>query len=152
MAINYTDSIGFNKGAVAYPAVTDEISKIEVLLDFAVITAARAAAGVAPFVATNTLQVINIPPRSVIFSAGMVVLSAETIAPTATFNLGFTGDTPFAANVYGNLLATNAVGLQGAALTSPSFIGVADTIDILFNVAVPRNARLKIFAFVGNAG
>lgn len=146
----YTDSLGFNKGDVAYPNNVSDISKFEVVVNFAKVIAARAAAGATALVATDTLQIIALPANSVVLSAGMNVMSAETVNTTATIDIGFTGGTPAAANAYGNDLTVNTTGLKAADLANPTVVVAADTIDILLNTAVPTNAVVKFFAFVGN--
>lgn len=147
----YTDSLGFNQGTAAYPANVTEISKFEVTVDFAAVKAARTAAGATALAATDTMQIIKLPAGSVVLSAGMNVISAETVNATATIDIGFTGGSPAAANVYGNDLATNSTGLKAANAAAVTVVAAADTIDILLNTAVPENAVIKFFAFVGNA-
>jgi hypothetical protein len=147
----FTDSLGFNKGTAAYPNNVTDISKFEVTVDFADVKAARAAASATALGATDTLQVINLPAGSVVLSAGMNVISAETVNATATLDIGFTGGSPAAANAYGNDLATNATGLKAADLANPTVVISADTIDILLNTAVPEDAVIKFFAIVANA-
>jgi len=147
----YTDSLGFNQGTAAYPANVTEISKFEVTVDFAAVKAARAAAGATALAATDTMQIIKLPAGSVVLSGGMNVSTAETVNATATIDIGFTGGSPAAANVYGNDLATNSTGLKAADLANPTIVASADTIDILLNTAVPEDAVIKFFAFVANA-
>lgn len=147
----YTDSLGFNKGTAAYPANVTDISKFQVELDFATIIAARSAAGVAALAATDTLQVISLPAGSIVLSAGVNVTSAETTNTTATFDLGFTGGSPYAANAYANDVASNATGLKAADLANPSVVVTADTIDLLLNTAAPVNCVMNVFAIVANA-
>lgn len=147
---NYTDSLGFNKGTAAYPDGSG-ISKFAVELDFAAIVAARAAAGATALVATDTLQVISLPAGSIVLSAGINVSSAETTNTTATFDLGFTGGSPAAANVYANDVTSNSTGLKAADLANPTVVVSADTIDLLLNTAVPANCVLTVFAIVANA-
>jgi hypothetical protein len=147
----YTDSLGFNKGAAAFPATIDQVSKFEVTVDFAAVKAARTAAGATALAANDTLQVIALPAGSIVLSAGATVVTAETTNTTATLDIGFTGGTPAAANAYGNDLATNATGLKAADLANPTVVVTADTIDVLLNTAVPVNAVVKFFAFVANA-
>ncbi len=147
----YTDSLGFNKGTAAYPANVTEVSKFEVTVDFAEVKAARSAAGATALAATDTLQIISLPAGSVVLSAGMNVISAETVNATATIDIGYTGGSPAAANVYGNDLATSSTGLKAADLANPTIVASADTIDILLNTAVPEDAVIKFFAFVANA-
>ncbi len=147
----YTDSLGFNKGTAAYPANVTDISKFQVELDFAAIIAARLAAGVAALAATDTLQVISLPAGSIVLAAGVNVTSAETTNTTATFDLGFTGGTPYAANVYANDVVSNTTGLKAADLANPSVVVTADTIDLLLNTAAPVNCVMNVFAIVANA-
>jgi len=147
----YTDSLGFNQGTAAYPANVTEISKFEVTVDFAAVKAARAAAGATALAATDTMQTIKLPAGSVVLSGGMNVSTAETVNATASIDIGFTGGSPAAANVYGNDLATNSTGLKAADLANPTIVASADTIDILLNTAVPEDAVIKFFAFVANA-
>jgi hypothetical protein len=147
----FTDSLGFNKGTAAYPANVTDISKFQVELDFAAIIAARSAAGVAALAATDTLQVISLPAGSIVLSAGVNVTSAETTNTTATFDLGFTGGSPYAANAYANDVASNATGLKAADLANPSVVVTADTIDLLLNTAAPVNCVMNVFAIVANA-
>ena len=147
----FTDSLGFNKGTAAYPANVNDISKFQVELDFAAIIAARSAAGVAALAATDTLQVISLPAGSIVLSAGVNVTTAETTNTTATFDLGFTGGSPYAANAYANDVASNATGLKAADLANPSVVVTADTIDLLLNTAAPVNCVMNVFAIVANA-
>ena len=146
----YTDSLGFNKGTAAFPANTTEVSKFEVTLDFAKIVAARSAAGATALASGDTLQVIALPAGSVVLTAGLQVTKVESTNTTATFDFGFTGGSPAAADVYTNDLASNALGYGIANLANPTAVTSADTIDILLNTAVPTNAVVKAFAIVAN--
>jgi hypothetical protein len=143
----YTDSLGFNKGTAAYPDGTG-ISKYSVELDFAKIVAARSAAGATALAATDTLQIISLPAGTVVLSAGLNITTAETTNTTATFDLGYTGGSPAAANAYGNDLASNSTGLKAADLANPTVVASADTIDLLLNTAVPTDCVVKVFAVV----
>ena len=147
----YTDSLGFNKGTAAYPANVTDISKFEVNLDFAAIIAARLAAGAVALAAADTLQVVALPAGSVVLSAGVNVTSAETTNTTATFDLGFTGGTPYATNAYADNVVSDTTGLKAADLANPSIVVTADTIDLLINTAAPVNCVVKVFAIVANA-
>jgi type III secretory pathway component EscV len=147
---NYTDSLGFNQGTAAYPD-GHGMSKFTVELDFAKVVAARSAAGATALAAGDTMQVIKLPAGSIVISAGLVVTKVESTNTTATFDLGFTGGTPYAANVYADDDPSNALGLTAAALANPSVIPAADTIDLLINTAVPTDCVVKAFALVLNA-
>lgn len=146
----YTDSLGFYKGTAAYPE-GHGISKFTVTLDFAKIVAARAAAGATALAATDTLQVINLPAGSIVLSGGVVVTKVESTNTTATFDLGFTGGSPAAANVYVNDAASNSLGLKAADLANPTVVASADTVDLLLNTAVPTDCVVEAFVVVVNA-
>jgi hypothetical protein len=143
----YTDSLGFNKGTAAYPDGTG-ISKYSVEVDFAKVVAARSAAGATALAATDTLQIISLPANTVVLSAGLTVKEVESTNTTATFDLGFTGGTPYAANAYANDVASNSLGLKAADLANPSVVATADTIDLLLNTAVPTDCVIEVFAVV----
>ena len=147
----FTDTLGFNKGTAAFPSNVTSISKFEVTLNFATIIAARLAAGATALAATDTLQVISLPAGSIVLAAGVNVTSAETTNTTATFDLGFTGGSPYAANVYANDVVSNTTGLKAADLANPSIIVTADTIDLLLNTAAPVNCVMNVFAIVADA-
>jgi hypothetical protein len=151
----YTDSYGFNKGTAAFPAYGDtRISYIEVELDFAAIVAARSAASATALAAADILQVIQVPANAVILHAGFEVTKVESTNTTATFDLGFTGGSPAAANAFGNDVASNALAWSWAAgtgLANPIIIGTSnDTIDLLINTAAPTDCVLRCFAVVLN--
>lgn len=146
----YTDTLGFNKGTAAFPANVTEVSKFEVELDFAAIIAARAAAGATALAAADTLQVINLPAYSVVLAAGLNVTKVESTNTTATFDFGYTGGTPAAANVYCDDFACTAVAMDSDNLANPTVIKTADTIDILLNTAVPTDCVVKAWAIVAN--
>jgi len=148
----YTDTLGFNKGTAAFPANTTEVSKFEVTLDFAAIIAARLAAGATALAAADTLQVITLPAGSVILTAGLEVTFAETVNTTATFDFGFTGGSPAAANAYANDLASNALAYDIESLANLTAVTSADTIDLLLNTAAPTNCVVRAFAIVANVG
>ena len=145
----YTDSLGFNKGTAAFPD-SSPVRKFEVELDFAAIVAARSAAGATALSAGDTFQVINLPAYCVVLAAGLNVTSAETTNTTATFDFGYTGGSPAAANVYCDDFASNAVAMDSDNLANPTVIKSADTIDILLNTAVPANAVVKAWAIVAD--
>lgn len=146
----YTDSLGFYKGTAAYGAHSDKrIGYMEVELDFAKIVAARAAASATALAATDTLQVLQLPANSVVLHAGMEVIEAEATNTTCTFDLGFTGGSPEAANYFVNDGASNALAVLQTKLANAVVIGsAADTIDLLINTAAPTNCVLRVFALV----
>ena len=151
----YTDSYGFNKGTAAFPAYGDtRVSYVEVVLDFAKIVAARSAASATALAAADTLQVMQVPANAVILHAGFEVTKVVSTNTTATFDLGFTGGSPAAANAFGNDVASNALAWSWAAgtgLANPIIVGTSnDTIDLLINTAAPTDCILRCFAVVLN--
>ena len=143
----YTDSLGFNKGVAAYPAMgVHRHTVASVTLDFVKILAARAAGGVAALAAADTLQVLHVPAGTAILSAGLEVSSVESTNTTATFSLGFTGGVPAAANAYASAAASNALAYVAAALATPTIVPTADTIDLLLNTAAPTDAVVRVWA------
>jgi hypothetical protein len=105
----YTDSLGFNKGT---PALFDRNERnvvlMEVELNFAKIAAARAAAGAAALAATDTLEVMPLPPSTLVLAAGVRVSKVE--GATATIDLGDSGNaTRYVSNADLNAL-TNVAG------------------------------------------
>jgi hypothetical protein len=144
----YTDSLGFNKGSAAFPALVDFISKFDVELDFAAINAARTAAGATALAAADVMQVINLPANAVVLSAGIEVITTD--ASTATFDLGFTGASPAAVNAYANDAAISTAGYTIADLANPTAVKVADTIDLLINTAAPTTGKIRVFAVVAD--
>lgn len=146
----YTDSLGFNKGTAAFPADVTSVSKFLVELDFAAIVAARAAAGATALAATDTLQVINLPAYSVVLAAGLNLVKVESTNTTATFDFGYTGGSPAAANVYCDDFACTAVGMDSDNLANPTVVKTADTIDLLLNTAVPTDCVLQAWAIVAD--
>jgi hypothetical protein len=145
----FTDSLGFNKGTAAFPD-SSPVKKFEVELDFAKIVAARSAAGATALAATDTLQVISLPAYCVVLAAGLNVTSAETTNTTATFDFGYTGGSPAAANVYCDDFASNALAMDSDNLANPTVIKTADTIDILLNTAAPTDCVVKAWAIVAD--
>lgn len=141
----YTDSIGFNKGAAAYPEANGRcLSKIEVTLDFAKIAADRLAAGATALTTADTLQVINLPANTMVLAAGLEVVTAGT--GNCDLDFGFTGGT---VDLFVTDLPLDTVGIEVAALAAPHIVGAADTIDLLFVAAAPGSAGVvRAFAIV----
>ena len=148
----YTDSYGFNKGSAAPLARgLNKTTRLEVTLDFPKIIAARAAAGATALAASDVLEVLQIPAKSIVSQVGMEVITAAGVTSTIAI-----GDTSAAA---GYLAATsaNAVATSGGVPTlsagafAPTLSGgklysSADTVDITIGTAVPSAAVVRIFA------
>lgn len=146
----YTDTLGFYKGNAAFGAHGDKRQGyLETTLDFTKIVAARAAASATALAAGDTLQVLAVPANAVILHAGMEVIEAEATNTTATFDLGFTGGSPEAANYFVNDGASNALAVLHTKLANAVVVGSSnDTIDLLLNTAAPTNCVVRVFAFL----
>ena len=139
----YTDSLGFNKGVAAYPdnACT---YKVEVVLDFAAIAAARLAAGAAALAATDSLQVIPLPAGTTVLMVGADVTKAE--GATATMDVGDgSGATTYQSNV--NL---NSVARTGATLAAPVFYATAGNIIVTLDHNDINAAVVRVWAIVAD--
>lgn len=150
----YTDSRGFNKGTAAYPAdALNKATRVEIVLDFVAILAARLAAGATALAAADVLEVIPVPAGTVVSNVGMSVITAG--AATSTIAMG---DGSAAAG-YLAATAASAVGISGgvpvlaAGAFAPTLSGgklyaVDDTIDITIGTAVPVGAVVRVFALL----
>ena len=67
----YTDSHGFNKGSAAHPAKgINRVGYIEVVLDFAKITADRVTAGATALAAGDSIEVLSVPANTLVMAVG----------------------------------------------------------------------------------
>ena len=148
----YTDTLGFNKGTASYAAGFEyRTGYVEVELDFAAIIAARSAASATALAAADILQVLHLPANSVVLHAGLEVTSVESTNTTATFDLGFTGGSPEAANFFVNDGASSTAAVLHTKLANAVVVGTsADTIDLLINTAAPTDCVIRVFAFLLN--
>ena len=144
-----TDSHGFDKGSAAHPAKGQtRVSYVEVVMDFAAITTARAAAG-ATALGSDSLQVISVPANTLVLAVGATTEVAEGAA--STFDIGLTGGDVdlFVDGGDANALGTtacNGAGLDGD--NQSHYFAAADTIDILMGVSGALNdgAKIKVWA------
>lgn len=153
----YTDALGFNKGSAGFHnAGLNKLHRVEVVLDFAKIAAARSAAGATALAASDILEVIPLPAKSLVMRVGMDVTTAE--GATATLAIGDGSDDD------GYLAATsiNAVAGSSAAValtegtpntfTTPYAVGkyydAADTIDVKLGHNSIDAAVVRVWALV----
>ena len=150
-----TDSIGFNKGTVPATALPagDALWKsvrMELVIDFPKIIAARAAAGVAALTATDVIESIPIPPMTLVRSVGLEVV---TVAASGTIALGdgtaaagfLAAQTLAALGIFGGIPVL-AAGAFAPTLSGGKLYSVADTLDITLATAVPALAVVRLFA------
>lgn len=155
----YTDSLGFNKGSAALRADgLTKVTRMEVVLDFAAIAAARSAAGAAALASGDVLEVIPVPAKTLVMRVGYDVTTAE--GATATFDLGDGSD----ADGYLNDVDLNSVGsgVMSLALTEGTpntiagysngkYYSAADTIDMTLNNNAINVAVVRVWALVADA-
>lgn len=83
----YTDSLGFNKGDAGFHAAgLHKVNRVEVVLDFAKITAARLAAGATALTSADVIEAIPLPAKSLVLRVGLDVTTAE--GGTLTIDVG----------------------------------------------------------------
>ena len=149
----YTDTIGFNRGSSALRFEGHRVSRQAVKLDFAAIAAARTAAGASALVATDVLQVLYLPAKTLVLSVGADCTTAEG----ATLTIGV-GDgtstsgylTAFSLNsvtsIASALALTEAAPNTVTGLTGGKYYSAASTIDVLINTSGADVAVVTIWA------
>ncbi len=145
----YTDTVGFNKGAAASTASTNNRTYLQqVDFDFVAITAARLAAGVTALAAADSLAALHIPAKTLILATGIDITTAETTA-SATMDLGYTGGDVNAWIAAADVSTVgSAVGL-GTLMTTAvatNYHHTADTLDLLFLAEDPDTSVIRVWA------
>jgi hypothetical protein len=135
---NITGSTGFSA------QVGNVVHLIENVVDVATMISAD---GVTPG-STDTIEMIEVPAGAVVFAAGIEVITAESGNASAQVELG-DGVDP---NRY---VASATVASAGDVATQiqanvPFHYSAADTIDLLGSVAALTNAKLRVWAVMGN--
>lgn len=153
----YTDSLGFDKGTVSYPAKGQRnITRLAVELDFVAITAARLAAGATALANGDVLEVLRIPAGTQVLAVGLNVTTAEGATLTVDVGDGVDPD-GYLDGVNGNAVAgyssTQVTIVEGAPNTiSPAlgfgkYYAAADTIDVTV-VNAADTAVMTVWAVV----
>lgn len=148
----YTDTLGFNKGSAALPA--DALAKchrVEVVLDFPKIIAARLAAGATALAASDVLEVIPIPAGTVVSNVGMEVTTAAGVTSTlsigdGTAAAGYLAATSVNATGWSGGVPVLSAGAFAPTLSGGKLYSAADTIDVTIGTAVPAAAVVRLFA------
>lgn len=144
-----TDTLGFDKGTAAHPAKGQtRVSYVEVVMDFAAITVARAAAGAAAL-GSDSLQVISVPANTLVLACGATTEVVE--GATATFDIGTTGTDVDGFVDGGDANALGTTESNGAFLNGDNnskYFATADTIDILLAISGSTldAAKIKVWA------
>lgn len=152
----YTDSLGFNKGDAGFHnAGLHKVNRVEVVLDFAKIAAARVAASAAALASADILEIIPIPAKTLVMRVGADVTTAE--GATATMHIGDGSDADgFMVGVNLNSVASTAMNLaltEGAPNTitgysNGKYYAAADTIDVTLNHNSIDAAVVRVWALV----
>ena len=146
-----SDTIGFNKGTAAYPA--DSLNKhyrVDVILDFPKIIAARAAAGAAALTSTDVIQAIPVPAKTLVSSVGMEIITVGAPGSLALGD-GTAGAGYLAATVSTSTGMFGGVPVLSSGAFAPTLSGgkvysAEDTIDVTLSTAVPSAAVVRVFA------
>jgi hypothetical protein len=148
--VAYTDSLGFSKNSVGFPAnYTDRVSVLEIDLDFAKIAAARTAAGATALTSTDTLVIGVLPKGSFVLSGVATVVRAEGAAGNVDVGIGG-GTVDFWVDGF-DLNA--AVGTTGGYADATAYYCAVDTnILMTLNSASIDAARIKVSLAVVNMG
>jgi hypothetical protein len=155
----YTDSIGFNKGTAAFRADgLTKVTRMEVELDFAAITAARSAAGATALASGDVLEAIPVPAKTLVMAVGVDVTTAGTAS--LTLDVGDATDP----DGYHDGIAADAVGSFCTALalaegtpntivgySAGKYYSAADTLDVKLVGYVPGNLVCRVWALVADA-
>ena len=150
-----TDSIGFQKGTVPATAIPAgdanfKTSRVEIILDFPTIIAARLAAGVAALTATDVIETIPIPPGCIVSNVGMEVMvvgaSGSVSLGDGTAGAGFLAATVTTSTGYFGGVPVLSAGAFAPTLSGGKLYAAADTIDVTLSTAVPSAAKLRVFA------
>lgn len=157
----YTDSLGFNKGAAGFHnAGLHKVHRVEVVLDFAKIAAARLAAGATALTSADVIEAIPLPAKSLVMAVGLDVTTAE--GGTLTIDVGDGTDIDgYLDGVNANTVASyqsgnnltvtagtpNAVAGTPYAYALGKYYSAADTIDVVVNNA-PDAAVMRLWALV----
>ncbi len=157
MAIR-SEGLGFNKGSAAPRAEgLDKVTRYEVELDFAAISAARTAAGAAAIGAGDGLEAIAIPAKSLVLAVGADVVTAE--GGTLTLDVGDATDPDgWLDGVNANTIASYCSAAALTEGTPNTFVGygagkyysAADTIDVI-TVNAADAAVVRVWALVADA-
>ena len=133
-------TISHNGGSGGYNAMSRVPYILEEIVNYATIVATPITVGT-----TDTLQVLKIPAKTFVMSAGYEILTAETTNTTAQLELG-DGVDP------NRWVAAGVISSAGASapVATTSALGAvyhtADTIDLLSSVDDPTNAVIRVWA------
>lgn len=141
---DFTDSFGFNKNTVGYPAHNfSRYAVIETELDFWAIANARSDAGLAALAAGDTLEVLKLPEKAYVLAAGVDVSYAGTDNLTLTLSDGTTD--------FVDAFAGDAMGSAGSGGASAQFYAAETGLTLGFGVAAPGDLVVKVWVLAVNA-
>jgi hypothetical protein len=140
---HYTDSVGFFKNSASYPAKTNNrVTLIEMTLDFNKIAAERAAAGLPALAAGDSLDVLQLPEKTLALAAGADITTAGTA--TLDVSLGIDG-TP---GHFLNAVDGGAVGSFGSASTALVYFADATNLRATLATVAPGDLKVRFWVLV----
>lgn len=148
----YTTAVGFNAGSAALPADSlNKCHRVEILLDFPKIIAARAAAGLTALAASDVLEVLPIPAGTIVSNVGMTVTTAAGVTSTLSIGDGSAAAGYLAATTVNATGTSGGVPVLASGAFAPTLSGgkvyaAADTVDVTIGTAVPAAAVVRVFA------
>jgi len=146
-----SDTIGFNRGTAALPAkALNKCHRVEVILDFPKIIAARAAAGAAALTSTDVIQAIPVPAKTVVSNVGMEIITVGASGSLAlgdgTAGAGYLAATVSTSTGLFGGVPVLAAGAYAPTLSGGKVYSAEDTIDVTLSTAVPSAAVVRVFA------
>ena len=143
----YTDSLGFNKGSSTFHEKgLHRTNMVSVTLDIDNIVAARLAAGATALAATDTLAVIPLQAKTYVIVGGVDITTASGV--TSTIDIG--DGTDVDGYIDGADCTSVASAAKATGYTAGKYYATADTIDVLFNTAIPNGAVIRVWALVAD--
>ena len=140
---HYTDSVGFYKNSPAYLAKNNNrTTLVEMELDFAQITAERAAAGATALAANDSLDVLVLPEKTYVVAAGLDITEAGT--DDLDLSLGIDG----AATHFLDTEDADAEGSFGSAATAGIYFADETELRLTFALAAPGDLKVRVWALV----
>ena len=142
----YTDSLGFNKGSSTFHEKgLHKTNMVSVTLDIDNIVAARLAAGATALAATDKLAVIPLQAKTYVIVGGVDITTASGV--TSTIDIGSTDVDGYVDGADCTAVASTA---KASGYTAGVYNGAADTINVLFNTAIPTGMVARVWALVAD--
>lgn len=150
----YTVAVGYNAGSGALPAdALNKVHRVEVVLDFPKIIAARLALGLTALANADVLEILPIPANTIVSNVGMSVDTVAGVASTLSIGDGTAAAGYLAATSVNALGVSGGVPVLSAGAFLPTLSGgkvyaAADTLDVTIGTAVPAAAVVRVWAMM----